>query len=431
MVNLTGANQHGTKEYPEDSKLKDAFKRYARENSGAGLGYQDQIVRLKHEFQLDIKRNTLCNLRKRLGVESVKKNKANRTETETRQAVIDLKQADVAGGWGVTQVKGRLANAGILIPRDDLRQILHDEFGDEFENRFVGKKKNLKHRIPLKAYGPYHQEHCDGHEKLSEQGLDIGAGIHLPIYASKDQFTSFVHELRLMPNVRKENAIAHYYLDLVIKRGFIISMQLTTDMGSELKMIGRDEVAPELVPPQYPHGVKQSSTNNTPIESFWRWLRDGDGHSTKITLQEGAATGIFLPHDDIHRQTFYWLWVPLIQGGLDRFREYWNNHRLQKSKGKLNASGSSPLNMLINPTSVVATALDCSIKVNPETVYRLQEAHGGQEARDEAFRFISREFEADADAVYVDMGCPELNLTTAWGVFQQVVAELESRYSMQ
>ncbi|KAJ6585990.1 hypothetical protein B0H19DRAFT_878424, partial [Mycena capillaripes] len=89
----------------------------------------------------------------------------------------------------------------------------------------------------------------------------------------------------------------------------------------------------------YPHGVKQSSTNNTPIESFWHWLQDGDGHSTKLALQSGAATRIFLTHDDIHRQTFYWLWVPLIQLGPDNFREYWNNHRLQKSKGKLNASG--------------------------------------------------------------------------------------------
>jgi predicted chitinase len=63
----------------------------------------------------------------------------------------------------------------------------------------------------------------------------------------------------------------------------------------------RDEVAPEFVPPKWPHGVKQSSTNNTPIESFWRWLRDGDGHSVKMTIQQGAATGIFLPHDSIHR----------------------------------------------------------------------------------------------------------------------------------
>ncbi|KAJ6447620.1 hypothetical protein DFH09DRAFT_966116, partial [Mycena vulgaris] len=98
---------------------------------------------------------------------------------------------------------------------------------------------------------------------------------------------------------------------------------------------------------------------------------------------------------------FYWLWVPLIQEGLNNFREYWNNHRLQKSRGKLNASRFSPLNMLINPTSVVATARDCSINVNPEIVYRLREAYGGQEAREVAFWFVSRESQADADAVYV------------------------------
>ncbi|KAJ7126924.1 hypothetical protein C8R44DRAFT_667777 [Mycena epipterygia] len=433
MVNVKGVNKDGVKDYPEDSILRDAFERYSRQNSGAGLGYEDQIAHLKHDFGLDIKRTALSNLRKRIGAVSVRNSKGTRTEVETRQRVIDLKESDVAGGWGVTQVKGRLANAGMLIPRDELRQILHDEFSDEFNDRFVGKKKKLKHRTPLKAWGPFHQEHCDGHEKLSEQGLDIGAGIHLPIYASKDQFCSFVHRLLLMPNVRKANAIAHYYLDLVELRGFKISMQLTTDLGSEVNEMHkihetlRDEVAPEFTPPEYPHGVKQSSTNNTPIESFWRWLRNGDGHSTKITLQEGAASGFFLPHDDIHRQTFYWLWVPLIQEGLDAFREYWNNHRLQKSKGKLNGSGSSPLNLLINPTSVVPTARDCSINVNPETVYRLREAYGGQEARDEAFRFISREFEADADAVFVDLGCPKITLPTAWGIFEQVVEELKRR----
>ncbi|KAJ6624981.1 hypothetical protein B0H10DRAFT_1783673, partial [Mycena sp. CBHHK59/15] len=399
-----------------------------------GLSVDDQLARLLKEFGLAIQRSSLFKLRHCLGAPSVKKSHGNKTDVETRQFVMDLKQGDPAGGWGVNQVKGRLANEGILIPsRDSLRQILHDEFGEEFDDRFVGKKKARKHRTPLMAWGPYHQEHSDGHEKLSEQGLDIGIGIHLPMYRSKDQFCAFVHALLLMPNVWKANAIAHYYLDLVESRGFKISLQLMTDMGSEvLEMhkiheVLRDEVAPKFVPPQYPHGVKQSSTNNTPIESFWRWLRDGEGHSTKMTLQEGAATGIFLPHDDIHRQTFYWLWVPLIQDGLNKYREYWNNHRLQKSKGKLNASGSSPRNLLINPTSAVPTARDCSINVNPETVYRLREAYGGQEARDTAFRFVSREFEADADGVYVDLGCPEINLLTAWGIFQQVVAELEHR----
>ncbi|KAJ7698650.1 hypothetical protein B0H17DRAFT_927400 [Mycena rosella] len=126
-------------------------------------------------------------------------------------------------------------------------------------------------------------------------------------------------------------------------------------------------------------------------------------------------------------QTFYWLWVPLIQDNLNKFRQYWNAHTLQKSKGKKNAYGFSPSNMLTNPTSIIATARDCSIRVNPETVYHFREAYGGEEARDTAFCFISREFEAEADGVYVDLECPEIILPTAWSVFQQVVAELECR----
>ncbi|KAJ6448389.1 hypothetical protein C8R45DRAFT_1133036 [Mycena sanguinolenta] len=347
--------------------------------------------------------------------------------------VIDLKQKDISGGWGVDQVRGRLANKNILIPRARLREVLHDEFDEEFDNRFVGKTKPTNHRTPLKALGPYHQEHSDGHEKLSQQGLDIGGGIHLPMYGSKDQFGAALHDLVLMPNVRNGIAIAHYYLDLIEKRGFMISLQLVTDMGTEVNEMHkihvalRDEVAPEFVPPQWPHGVQESSTKNTPIEGLWRWLRDGEGHSVKMTIQEGAATGIFLPHDAIHVTTFYWLWVPLIQDGLDEFREYWNNHRLGKSKGKLNGSGASPYFMMNNPTSVVATARDCSVRVNPESVYRLREAYGGEEARDKAFRFVSREFVAEADAVYVDLGCPAITLRTAWAVFQQVVAELHRR----
>lgn len=96
---------------------------------------------------------------------------------------------------------------------------MHDEFDEEFEGRFVGKARDKSHRTPLNALGSWHQEHSDGHEKTAEQGLNIGKGIHLPIYASKDQYSSWVHALLLMPNVRHGNAIAHYYLDLVAGRG--------------------------------------------------------------------------------------------------------------------------------------------------------------------------------------------------------------------
>jgi hypothetical protein len=39
---------------PPDDDLHTAFTEFARENSGAGLEWQDQVARLKQDFGLDI-----------------------------------------------------------------------------------------------------------------------------------------------------------------------------------------------------------------------------------------------------------------------------------------------------------------------------------------------------------------------------------------
>jgi hypothetical protein len=126
------------------------------------------------------------------------------------------------------------------------------------------------------------------------------------------------------------------------------------------------------------------------------------------------------------RNTFYWLFVPLVQDRLDTFRDYWNNHRLTGNSKKSNPYGSSPQNMLLNPTSVRATAKDCSIRVNPELVAQMREAYGGEESRAAAYRFYSEEFGSHADGVYVDLGMPIITLATAWDIFQLVVEGLEA-----
>lgn len=162
----------------------------------------------------------------------------------------------------------------------------------------------------------------------------------------------------------------------------------------------------------------------------------------KQVLQAGSASGIFLPNDVVHRcvlwltathintnclcsAVFYWLWVPIVQQGLDKYRAYWNNHTISKSKKKKNPSGSCPKNMFLNPSSVSALARDCSIRVNPETVAELREAYGGQEARDKAYRFVSEEFQFNADAVYQNLGAPELSLLNGWKVFTQMVTKID------
>ncbi|KAG2149231.1 hypothetical protein DEU56DRAFT_690506, partial [Suillus clintonianus] len=74
--------------------------------------------------------------------------------------------------------------------------------------------KDAIDRVPLNCLRPWHQQHTDGHEKLFAQALRMG-DITLPIYAFKDQFSTFVPYMCYLPNVRLSNVIGHVFLDLV------------------------------------------------------------------------------------------------------------------------------------------------------------------------------------------------------------------------
>ena len=56
-------------------------------------------------------------LRARLGVPTVRKIIQQGNAADRLQAVLDLKQNDVQGRWGVAQVRQRLANKGVSITR--------------------------------------------------------------------------------------------------------------------------------------------------------------------------------------------------------------------------------------------------------------------------------------------------------------------------
>ncbi|KAG1764960.1 hypothetical protein EV702DRAFT_927335, partial [Suillus placidus] len=111
----------------------------------------------------------------------------------------------------------------------EIRQILHDHFDAEFDGRFVGSKDAID-RVPIVCLGPWHQQHAD--EKLCAQALRMW-DITLPIYAFKDQFSTFVPYMRCLPSVRLSNVIGHVFLDLVEEYG-CVPIPLTTDKGSEV-----------------------------------------------------------------------------------------------------------------------------------------------------------------------------------------------------
>lgn len=80
--------------------------------------------------------------------------------------------------------------------------------------------------------------------------------------------------------------------------------------------------------------------------------------------------------------------------------------------------------MWLAPESVRASARNCSIAVDMETVRQLCEDYGGIEACEESFRFVSAEFEALADEAYGELNYPQITLNSAWDVFIAVCDHL-------
>lgn len=64
------------------------------------------------------RRTTLIKIRKQVGAPSVRQaSRASTSTVDVAQQIVDLKENDIAGKWGVTATKGRLANDGVLVPR--------------------------------------------------------------------------------------------------------------------------------------------------------------------------------------------------------------------------------------------------------------------------------------------------------------------------
>ncbi|KAL1699147.1 hypothetical protein EV121DRAFT_273930 [Schizophyllum commune] len=427
MPNPTGKNGHTVYAYPDPSKLLSDFLEWEME----GLTTKEQMARFEKKYS-PIKRTKFFALKKASGVETVRKNTMSLPQKV--QAILDIKAEDITGQWGVAQVKSRLARRHLFISRDIIRVVLHAYFDHEFDHRFYSiKKKRGPHRTSLRALGPWHQEHADGHEKLAEQALDMGGGVSFPIYGTRDQYTGWLHNLELRPDVRHATNMVHYYLDLVESREYRVSVTMIFDKGTEtaeVLKVHRDlrlEAAPDYTVEDWPPTIQLRSVHNTPIEGLWRWKRQGEGLNVRAVLERGRDAGFFNPNDPLAVSTLYWVFCPLIQSRLDAFRDYHNHKRTRFDKTKANPSGVTPRQALECPETMDPPGLDCSITVSTESIQRWRLMYGGEQARQQARRFFSEEFEREANAAYESIGKPEINLTTAWNVYRSILLEIYRR----
>ena len=149
------------------------------------------------------------------------------------QAVLEKVAEDLTQGNGVGTIATLLCNEGISLPRCDyiflmyfplvhslvigsirdfIWNVLANHAPEGLARRFPGA--NRIHCSALVSIGPNHQHHADGHDKLNVQALNMG-GVGLGIYGIKDQWTSFLLSLLVVPNNRLACTIGHVHLDTI------------------------------------------------------------------------------------------------------------------------------------------------------------------------------------------------------------------------
>ncbi|KAF6752682.1 hypothetical protein DFP72DRAFT_1033891 [Ephemerocybe angulata] len=415
--NPTGKNGYGAKNYPSDDILKAALQQYASER----LTVAQKRLRLAIEHSLEIGATNLWKLERRFLIPNVRRPPPDEIATEH---VLQIVRADINQRRGTGTIMAILANQGVMLPRDFIRKVLQVHAPEGLNMRFPGSGK-IK-RSQLSARGPCHQFHADGHEKLGAKALTSMGGVGLDIYGIKDQWSSFIVHLVVVPNNRLADTIGHVYLDMVEKT-LSIPITMVTDKGSEVGHLFahqrglRQAYSADIDVAQFPPVVQIKSVHNTPIEGLWHWFLENSGRNLKDTIVSGQTNGIFHPGDPTHAQLFNYLWPKVLQIQLDNFVTFWNNHRIRTQKSKPNMSGTTPQHAFIAPDP--AQAEKCAIAVEQPVVDALRRQIATSRA--DSMRFVVGPFAEVADEAYKAIGSPDLsNIDEAWNIFGMMLPHM-------
>lgn len=418
--NPSGKNQHGIKKWPSDEDLRPALQQWAKEQ----LTIEEKKARFLSLFNMEIGKTTLSGFNKKLNISTPRRAPP---ADYCAQLIMEEADSDRAGRRGAEVVRTNLRlHSNILIPRSIVRETLAENLPDESAGRM---SRPTRVRTPLRAVGPDHQHHSDGWEKLGEQALRLGNKIGIPVYGTKDQWSSLYLQAVVVPNDRLQDAVVHVYLDRV-RAQCGIPITEVCDLGSEhgvwrqIQTDLRRRFAPDLNLETAPASLGLSSTKNTPIESGWRSLREYSGFSLAEAITSGAAG--FNAQCQLQRCLFYWIWPPIVQAQVDDFVQYWNHHRIPRNKKKYNPSGVTPRHAYEVPHAVRPAGQHCLIAVPAAAVDEIRV--GLRWTREQALSFVSHSFSEDAQAVHSALHLPKPTMDNAWEVFAAMLPALLPYY---
>ncbi|KAJ7475377.1 hypothetical protein B0H11DRAFT_2428460 [Mycena galericulata] len=382
MVNTTGANGTDNGIFPPDEELREILfdferkslsrelrLRYLEEKHHIKIGYIfTLLVQWLSQVHRVFRLTKLKALNLKFNVPSSRKFQAVEEATE---AIADIITRDVYQGQGPDTVKkiASLRHSTEICEccadfklRDFVRATMKGLVGQRpSDMRRPGRGKGPKIRTALNAIG-------------------------IDVYGMRDHVGK-VLLLKAVPNSRLSDTVGHLFLDMVSDFQ-ATSVQVTFDGGSELGWLAafqttlREVFAPELSADEWRPVVAVKSTSNISIESTWSYDRQFNG-----------------------RSLFRWVWSKIVQTGLDEFVDYFNNKKTRKQRNRILPSGVA-LNVVFDmPANYGLENLAI-----PVTQAALDELRGLIDTpREDAFRWVSDEFDEVATAVYIRIGSPKLD----------------------
>lgn len=211
----------------------------------------------------------------------------------------------------------------IHVPRHTVESILRTVDPRGVEER----KQRCFRRRCFVSPGPNFSWHMDGYDKLKPYGFSI--------HGCVDGFSRRVLWLEVQKSNKNPKVISQYFLSYITaSQG--CPVRLTTDLGTEngiaagMQCYLRSEDTDEYAGSNAHKYVK--STSNQRIECFWssfRKLRSSWWIDFFSDLKESDLLDLT---NEVHVQALWFCFAGLIQEDLDKAREWWNSHRIRKSK---------------------------------------------------------------------------------------------------
>ena len=288
-----------------------------------GLTYREITLMLGKHHQIDMNERTLKRRLKDYGLR-----RRDVVDDELVEHVRDLITLEISTGpnslsgyrtmWHVLRLRHK-----IHFPRRLVELLMR-----EVDPRGVEQRKHrLLHRRMYVSPGANFCWHIDGYDKLKPFGFSIHGCI--------DGFSRRILWLEVQRSNKNPRLIARYFLNCV-KGTHGCPVRVYTDRGTENGVLAtmqcylRAEGVDEYSGCKAHKYVK--STRNQRIEGYWSHFRRQRSSWWIDFFSDLHESDILDLTNEIHTEALWFCFADILQDDLDKVKDYWNSHRIRKSK---------------------------------------------------------------------------------------------------